>query len=70
MGGHSPLARRGVQRVVVIGERPRQVAMEDVARGQSQCIVQVDGCLRLDTRTAVRVGHHDVLDGLGEDGVE
>ena len=70
IGGHSPLPRRGVQRVVIISERPREVAVEDIARGKAQGAFQVDGGLGLDTRPAVGVGHHDFLDRFGQNRIQ
>ena len=52
-GGHSPPPGRGVQWVVVIGERPLQCTVEDVASGQSQAGLQIEGRLGLDARTVM-----------------
>ena len=47
-----------------------QVAVEDVAAGQPQVALQVERCLRLDARAAVRVGRQAVGERLGEVRVE
>jgi hypothetical protein len=38
--------------------------VEDIASGQSRCILQIKGCLGLDTDLTVGIPHHAVLDGF------
>jgi inner membrane transporter RhtA len=54
----------------LFGERPAQVAMEDVAAGQAQLALEIQRCERLAAGRAVRPAHDELLDRLGEDGVQ
>ena len=69
-GGDAPALGRGLERLVILGERPAQRAVEDVARRHAQRILQVGRGLGLDARPAVRVVHQHVLNGFGENGIQ
>ena len=51
-------------------EGPGQIAMEDVAAWEAEFGFQVDGCLRLEAGSAVRVVQQAVLDRLSENHVD
>jgi hypothetical protein len=54
----------------VLGERPRDVAVEDVAAGQPQLALEIGRRVDLDARRAVGPLQQAVLDRLGQDGVQ
>src|SRR5450631_1900919 len=53
-----------------LGPRPLQRTVEDVAAGQSEIELQVDGGPCLKAEITVPVAQDDVLDGLGQDTVQ
>ena len=55
---------------VVLGERPRQRPVEDVAARHPQRVLDVERGLGLDARAAVAVGEQHVGERLAEHGVE
>ena len=56
--------------VLGLGERPRQVAVEDVASGHAELGLELDRGAGLEAGLAVGRAQQAVLDRLGEDGVE
>ena len=65
-----PSAAPACRGLVVLGERPAQRAVEDVARRHAQRVLQVGRGLGLDARPAVRVGHQHVPDGFGQNRIQ
>jgi hypothetical protein len=54
----------------ILGERPREIPVEDVAAGQPQLALEITRRADLDARRAVGPAQQAVLDRLGEDGVQ
>src|SRR5690606_9310610 len=61
-GRHSPALRRGREVGVVLDEGPVEPPVEDVARGQVDRALKVEGRLRLDARVPVRVAQEQGQD--------
>ncbi|GAB7142946.1 hypothetical protein LRC484719_15340 [Mycobacterium riyadhense] len=68
--GDPPPPRRGVQRALIVSERPTQVAVEDVACGHLQGMLQVPGGRRLDAGPALRIGADYILNRFGQNGIQ
>src|SRR4051794_20758290 len=62
VGGHAPAARVAA----VLGPRPGEVAVEDVAARHGELALEVERRARLDARRAVGVAGDAVADRLGE----
>src|SRR4051812_49662961 len=62
VGGHAPAARVAA----VLGPRPGEVAVEDVAARHGELALEVERRTRLDARRAVGVAGDAVADRLGE----